>query len=386
MSGRGKGYRGKGRGKGNGRHSDKWCYICGDENADHEAVWCPLAQCYFCHSSGHLKPVCDEYFCYRCQKQGHIAKNCPELLGETSNSSEQAQSGRSSENSRNSERNSEIRNSEAENTEPRKLEVQETTPQTEGASAQSSQTGASSSGNSENLRKRQSRAPVSVENNAKKMMLAVKHFEASLDTRGLDKKIQDLERTEANMRRDFEEKMEKIKKTREQLLRQKAMASELHEHYAALQKSASHIVDVLGIDIPEVSSQSTSQPAVTQSEIPVVSQPEIPVVTQPEIPIVSQVMSQTNTLTTSVLTGGGLLSTANLVIPVIPAAHPVEPVRQVDNVSPVHNLDTPEREIQENVISSSPLTKRGSDDEMSIDDAILDEKEDVKLKQINHSA
>ena len=96
---------------------------------------------------------------------------------------------------------------------PRKLEVQETTPQTEGASAQSSQTGASSSGNSENLRKRQSRAPVSVENNAKKMMLAVKHFEASLDTRGLDKKIQDLERTEANMRRDFEEKMEKIKKS-----------------------------------------------------------------------------------------------------------------------------------------------------------------------------
>mgnify|MGYP001791974584 FL=1 len=158
------------------------------------------------------------------------------------------------------------------------------------------------------------------------------------------------------------------------------MASELHEHYAALQKSASHIVDVLGIDIPEVSSQSTSQPAVTQAEIQaVVSQPEIQAGTQPEIPVVSQVMSQTNTLTTSV-------STANLVIPVIPAAHPVEPVRQFENVSPVHNLDTPEREIQENVISSSPLTKRGSDDEMSIDDAILDDKEDVKLKQINHSA
>ena len=172
------------------------------------------------------------------------------------------------------------------------------------------------------------------------------------------------------------------------------MASELHEHYAALQKSANQIVGVLGIDIPEVSSQSTSQPAVTQSEIPVVSQPEIPVVTQPEIPVVtqpeipvvSQVMSQTNTLTTSVLAGGGLLSTANLVIPVIPAAHPVEPVRQVDDVSPTHNLDTPERRLQENVVSSSPLTKRGSDDEMSIDDAILDEKEDVKLKQINHSA
>ena len=185
------------------------------------------------------------------------------------------------------------------------------------------------------------------------------------------------------MRRDFEEKMEKIKKTREQLLRQKAMASELHEHYAALQKSASHIVDVLGIEIPEVSSQSTSQPAVTQA---VVSQPEILAVTQPEIPVVSQVMSQTNTLTISVLTGGGLLPTANLVIPVIPSAHPVEPVRQLDDISPVHNLDTAEREIQENVISSSPLTKRGSDDEMSIDDAILDEKEDVKLKQINHSA
>ena len=44
------------------------------------------------------------------------------------------------------------------------------------------------------------------------MMLAVKHFEASLDTRGLDKKIQDLDRTEASMRRDFEEKMEKLEK------------------------------------------------------------------------------------------------------------------------------------------------------------------------------
>ena len=56
------------------------------------------------------------------------------------------------------------------------------------------------------------------------------------------------------------------------------MASELHEHYAALQKSANQIVGVLGIDIPEVSSQSTSQSAVTQAEITVVSQPEIPVV------------------------------------------------------------------------------------------------------------
>ena len=114
------------------------------------------------------------------------------------------------------------------------------------------------------------------------------------------------------------------------------MASELHEHYATLQKSANQIVGVLGIDIPEASSQSTSQPAVSQSEIPVVTQSEI--------------------------------------------------VRQVDDVSPVHSLDTPERRIQENVVSSSPLTKRGSDDEMSTDDAILDEKEDVKLKQINHSA
>ena len=147
------------------------------------------------------------------------------------------------------------------------------------------------------------------------------------------------------------------------------MASELHEHYAALQRSANQIVGVLGIDISEVSSQSTSQPAVTQSEIPVVSrseipvatQSEIPVVSQSEIPVVSQAVSQTNTLTTSVL-AGGLLSTANLVIPVIPGAHPVELVRQVDNVSPIHNLDTPERRVQENVISSSPLTKRGSDD------------------------
>ena len=148
------------------------------------------------------------------------------------------------------------------------------------------------------------------------------------------------------------------------------MASELHEHYAALQRSANQIVGVLGIDISEVSSQSTSQPAVTQSEIPVVSrseipvatQSEIPVVSQSEIPVVSQAVSQTNTLTTSVLAGGGLLSTANLVIPVIPGAHPVEPVRQVDDVSPIHNLDTSERRVQENVISSSPLTKRGSDD------------------------
>ena len=53
------------------------------------------------------------------------------------------------------------------------------------------------------------------------------------------------------------------------------MACELHEHYAALQRSANQIVGVLGIDISEVSSQSTSQPAVTQAEIPVVSQPEI---------------------------------------------------------------------------------------------------------------
>ena len=44
------------------------------------------------------------------------------------------------------------------------------------------------------------------------MMLAVKHFEASLDTRGLDKKIQDLDRTEASTRRDFKEKMEKLEK------------------------------------------------------------------------------------------------------------------------------------------------------------------------------
>ena len=95
--------------------------------------------------------MCQEYFCYRCQKQGHIAKNCPDLLAETSNSSEQALSARSSE-VRNSEGNSETRNSEAENTEPRKLEVQDTTPQPEGASAQSSQYGASSSGNSEKSR------------------------------------------------------------------------------------------------------------------------------------------------------------------------------------------------------------------------------------------
>ena len=100
--------------------------------------------------------MCEEYFCYRCKKQGHIAINCPELLGDSSNSSEQAQSARSSE-LRNSERSSEARNSEAENTEPRNLEVQNTTPQTEGASAQSSQTaGASNSGHSEgNLRDRE---------------------------------------------------------------------------------------------------------------------------------------------------------------------------------------------------------------------------------------
>ena len=50
-------------------------------------------------------------------------------------------------------------------------------------------------------------------------------------------------------------------------------------HYAALQRSANHIVDVLGIDISsmsgvsEIPSQSVSQPAVGQSEIsqPVVS-------------------------------------------------------------------------------------------------------------------
>ena len=74
---------------------------------------------------------------------------------------------------------------------------------------------------------RQSRAPVSVKDNAKKMILAVKYFEASLDTQGLDKKIQDLDRKEASMGRDFEENMEKIRKTREELLRQKEMASQL---------------------------------------------------------------------------------------------------------------------------------------------------------------
>ena len=74
---------------------------------------------------------------------------------------------------------------------------------------------------------RQSRAPVSVKNNAKKMMLAIKYFETSLDTQGLDKIIQDLDRTEASMRRDCEENMEKIRKTREELLKQKEMASQL---------------------------------------------------------------------------------------------------------------------------------------------------------------
>ena len=176
------------------------------------------------------------------------------------------------------------------------------------------------------------------------MMLAVKHFEASLDTRGLDKKIQDLDRTEASMRRDFEEKMEKLAK-KEQLLRPKEMASELPEHYAALQRSANRIVGILGID----TSQSTSQPAVSQSDIPVAIQSEIPVVSQSEIPVVSQVVSQTYTLTTSVLAGGGLLSTSNLVIPVISGVNPDEPVRRVDDVSPFHNLDTPERRVQENV-------------------------------------
>ena len=74
---------------------------------------------------------------------------------------------------------------------------------------------------------RQSRAPVSVKNNTKKMMLAIKYFEASLDIQGLDKKIQDLDRKEASMRRDLEENMEKIRKTREELLKQKEMASQL---------------------------------------------------------------------------------------------------------------------------------------------------------------
>ena len=127
------------------------------------------------------------------------------------------------------------------------------------------------------------------------------------------------------------------------------MASELPEHYAALQRSANQIVGVLGIDTLEIPSQSTSQPAVSQSDIPVAIQSEIPVVSQSEIPVVSQVVSQTYTLTTSVLAGGGLLSTSNLVIPVISGVNPDEPVRRVDDVSPFHNLDTPERRVQENV-------------------------------------
>ena len=90
------------------------------------------------------------------------------------------------------------------------------------------------------------------------------------------------------------------------------MASELPEHYAALQRSANQIVGVLGIDTLEIPSQSTSQPAVSQSDIPVAI--------QSEIPVVSQVVSQTYTLTTSVLAGGGLLSTSNLVIPVSPVS------------------------------------------------------------------
>ena len=125
----------------------------------------------------------------------------------------------------------------------------------------------------------------------------------------------DLDRTEASMRRDFEEKMEKIRKTREQLLRQKEMAAELHEHYAALQRSANQTVDVLGIDISEIPSQSVGQPAVSQPEVPSQSISQT-TVSQSE-PVVSQVLSQHSALTASVLAGRGWLPPSNLVIPVI---------------------------------------------------------------------
>ena len=92
----------------------------------------------------------------------------------------------------------------------------------------------------------------------------------------------------------------------------------------------------------EISSQSTSQPAVSQLEIPNQSTSQ-PVVSQVPVPVVSQVVSQSNTLTTSIIAGGGWLS--NLVIPVISGVDPVEPVRQVDDVSPIHNLDNPDRRV-----------------------------------------
>ena len=99
--------------------------------------------------------------------------------------------------------------------------------------------------------------------------------------------------------------MEKIRKAREQLLRQKEMASELHEHYSALQRSANQIVDVLGIDISEVPSQPVGQPAVSQPEVPSQSISQT-AVSQSE-PVVGQIVSQHSTLTASVLAGGGLL-------------------------------------------------------------------------------
>ena len=74
-----------------------------------------------------------------------------------------------------------------------------------------------------------------------------------MDIRGLDTKTQDLKNAEISMRRDFEEKIDQIGKTREQLLKQNEMASELHSHYAALQRSSDQIVDVLGIDISSMS-------------------------------------------------------------------------------------------------------------------------------------
>ena len=94
----------------------------------------------------------------------------------------------------------------------------------------------------------------------------------------------------------------------------------------------------------EISSQSTSQPAVSQLEIPnqSTSQPVVSQVPVP-VPVVSQVVSQSNTLTTSIIAGGGWLS--NLVIPVNSGVDPVEPVRQVDDVSPIHNLDNPDRRV-----------------------------------------
>mgnify|MGYP001804169828 CR=1 FL=1 len=89
--------------------------------------------------------------------------------------------------------------------------------------------------------------------------------------------------------------------------------------------------------------------------------------------ILSVVSQSSTSLTDCITARGGLLALpADLVIPVISeGAHSVELVRQVYSISSIHNLETPERRFQDNVVISSPLSKRGSEDEMSVDDAII---------------